>query len=794
LEKIPEGKMRRLSRGRRSGVFWAMAPSFLDSLRTDPSFQAQVQTWHTFPAREGQYAPFPADLDPRLAEGMARRGVERLYSHQRRVYDGARAGRHVLVSTPTASGKSLCYNLPVMQTLLEHPEARALYLFPTKALSQDQQSELNETTLGADLGLKICTYDGDTQPSLRAAARETGQIVISNPDMFHSGILPNHPKWIKFLKNLRYVVIDEVHTYRGVFGSHVANLIRRLRRIAAFYGAHPTFILCSATIGNPQDHAQALLGSPVELVDQSGAPTGQRHFVLYNPPLVDRVQGIRRGVVNEAQALAVRFLTSGQKAIVFARSRVRVELIASYIKERLENLYTDNQRIRVESYRGGYLPNERREIEKGLRDGSIQGVVSTNALELGIDIGGLDVAILAGFPGSVSSVWQQAGRAGRRQTESLAVLIASSSPLAQYMVAHDRYFLDRPPESAFINPDNPYVLMEHLKCAAFELPFSGPLGAVDDPWFPMAAPYLAVLEEEGTLRHTGGRWYWSGLAYPAENVSLRSASAENIVIVDTTGGRNQVLGEMDRPSAKEMLFPQAVYLHRDRQFFVLSLDLTERRAYVEEREVNFYTDAVVKTDLKVLHEDRRFPGPGCSLVLGDVLVRSQVSRFKKLKFHTHENIGYGEVALPEEEMHTRALALVLDGGPGAEALGSLEEELQGPALIRLGHLLHAVAPAFLLCQGQDFGVSERLRDPHFDRPTVFIYDQSPGGSGLAEALAAQLPRVLAAGADLVAACPCAEGCPSCVGPRDPEEEVGLNPKAGLSRLLEAWLGRGQEPR
>lgn len=766
-----------------------MPSSFVEALRSDPTFAAQVQAWHSFPGKEGTYAEYPDGLDARLAAGLRSRGVERLYSHQARAFEAARAGRHVLIATPTASGKSLCYNLPVMQTLLEQPESRALYLFPTKALSQDQQSELNETTLGADLGLKISTYDGDTLPSLRASARETGQIIISNPDMFHSGILPNHPKWIKFLKNLRYVVIDEVHTYRGVFGSHVANVIRRLRRVAAFYGADPAFILCSATIGNPQEHAENLLGSPVDLIGESGAPTGTRHFVLYNPPLVDRVQGIRRGTVNEAQALAVKVLTAGQKVIVFARSRVRVELISSYIKEKLANLYTDNRRIRVESYRGGYLPNERREIEKGLRDGSVQGVVSTNALELGIDIGGLDVAILAGFPGSVSSVWQQAGRAGRRQTESLAILIASSSPLDQYMVMNGRYFLDRPPESAFINPDNPYLLMEHIKCAAFELPFEGRGGAVEDRWFPMASPFLAVLEEEGTVRLTGGKWYWSGLAYPAENISLRSATAENIVIIDTTHGKNQVLGEMDRPSAKEMIFPQAVYLHRDRQFVVLDLDLKERRCYVEEKDVNFYTDAVVKTDLKVLHEDRRIPGPGCSLMLGDVLVRSQVSRFKKLKFHTHENIGYGEVALPEEQMHTRSLALVFDGGRAGDALQSLPDELKGPAMARMGHLIHAVAPAFLLCQGQDFGVSERLRDPHFGAPAVFVYDQSPGGSGLAEALADQLEKVLAAGADLVAACPCREGCPSCVGPRDPEEEVGLNPKEGLKLLLRGWLGR-----
>jgi len=763
--------------------------ALLDTLRSDPLFMENVRAWHTFDAQDGEYAPLPRALDTHLAEGLRQRGVNRLYSHQAEAFEHARAGRNVLVATPTASGKSLCYNLPVLQTLLEHPEARALYLFPTKALSQDQQSELNETTLGAELGIKIATYDGDTPTSLRASARETGQIVISNPDMFHSGILPNHPKWIKFLKNLRYVVVDEVHTYRGVFGSHVAHVLRRLRRVAAFYGSRPTFIACSATIGNPREHAEALLGDKVALVDRSGAPSGKKHFVLYNPPLVDRVQGIRRGTVNEAQALAVRILTTGQKLIVFARSRVRVELISSYIREKLANLYTDNNRIRVESYRGGYLPNERREIEKGLRDGSIQGVVSTNALELGIDIGGLDAALLAGFPGSVASVWQQAGRAGRRKTESLAILIASSSPLDQYLVSHDRYFLDRAPESAFINPANPYIFMEHVKCAAFELPFTERNGTADDEWYPDAAPYLMVLEEEGTVRRTGGRWYWSGLAYPAENVSLRAATSDNIVIIDTTGGKNTVLGEMDRPSAKEMLFPDAIYIHRDRQFTVLSLDLKEKRALVAEKDVNFYTDAVVKTDLKVLHEDARAAGPGCALVLGDVLVRSQVSRFKKLRFHTHENIGYGEVALPEEEMHTRSLTLLLDEGSAADALNALPEELKGPALARLGHLLHAVAPAFLLCQSQDFGVSERLRDPHFGVPAVFVYDQAPGGSGLAESLAAQLTKVLEAGLELVEACPCDEGCPSCVGPRDPEEEIGVNPKRALSLLLRGWLGK-----
>lgn len=766
---------------------------FLESLRGDPSFMSNVRKWHVQEARPARYAPLPEGLEPRIASGLARHGVDSLYSHQTEAFVAVRAGRDILVVTPTASGKTLCYNLPVMQAILENPETRALYLFPTKALSQDQQSELNELTLGAELGIKVATYDGDTPTSLRASARDTGQIIISNPDMFHSGILPNHPKWIKFIKNLRYVVIDELHSYRGVFGSHVANVIRRLRRVAAFYGADPQFICCSATIGNPAEHAAALIGKPVQLIDQSGAPSGKKHFILYNPPLVDPVQGIRRGTVNESQAVAVKALKAGVKTIVFARSRVRVELIASYIRDTLENFYTDNGRITVESYRGGYLPNERRAIEKGLREGSIQGVVSTNALELGIDIGGLDLSVMAGFPGSMASVWQQAGRAGRRASESAAVLIASSSPLDQYLVQHEDYFLGRGAERAFINPDNPYILIEQVKCAAFELPFADAPGntGVADRFFPRAADYLAVLEEEGVVRHTGTRWYWAADSYPAEGISLRSASADNIVIVDTTKGKNQVLGEMDRPSAKQLIYPQAVYLHRGRQFFVIELNLEQRRCHVEEREVNYYTDAVVKTDLQVLHEDLRFDGPGLAMVLGDVLVRSQVSKFKKLKFHTHENIGFGEVSLPEEEMHTRSLTLLLPPGtPSRAALDSLEEELKGPVMIRVGSLLKAVAPAFLLCQSADFGVAERLRDPHFGDPAVYVYDSYPGGSGLAEAMADRLDPILRAGFELVSLCPCEEGCPSCIGPRDRQEEVGLNPKEGLLRFLAAWLAGG----
>jgi DEAD/DEAH box helicase domain-containing protein len=757
--------------------------SVLRELEYDPEFMQCVTTWERRPAAEGRYEPLPDGLDTRLQHALAERGIEQLYTHQARSFHAARAGQHFVVVTPTASGKTLCYNLAVLQTLLEQPEARALYLFPTKALSQDQQSELNSSVLFGELPVKVATYDGDTPPSVRTAARDTGQVVISNPDMLHAGILPNHPKWIKFLKNLRYIVIDELHTYRGVFGSHVTNVLRRLKRIVAFYGSTPTFICCSATIGNPKGLAEQVLEEPVELIDDNGAPSGEKHLILYNPPFVDRVQGIRKGVVNEAQRIALRLLKSGIKTIVFSRSRVRTELIASYINRALENVYTDNSRIRVEAYRGGYLPSERRSVERGLRDGSIHGVVSTNALELGIDIGGLDAAVMGGFPGSISSSWQQAGRAGRKNTLSLAVLVASSAPLDQYMVLHPDYFFGQPPESAFVDPDNMFVLMDHLKCAVFELPFEESEG------FPHAVDeYLAYLEEEGTIRRSGSTYYWADRSYPAEGISLRSATSDNVVIVDTSNGTHAVIGEMDRPSAKEMLFDNAIYIHRGRQYVVSQLDLENRRAYVEETDVSYFTDALVKRDIKVLHEDSRSRQSGVTAVIGDILVRTQVAKFKKIRYHSHENVGYGDISLPEEEMHTRAVALLFEEGTlGGEALGQLPEAMITAAISRIGAVIRRVSPVFLLCDERDIGVAERLRDLHFAVSCLYVYDNYPGGTGLAEAFLPKAEAILLAAFELIDQCPCEEGCPSCVGPRDPNEELPDNPKEAVLTFLRAWL-------
>jgi DEAD/DEAH box helicase domain-containing protein len=744
-----------------------------------------VSHWETLPAKPGSFVEFPADLHPRLRGALERRGITRLYTHQATCFAHARKGRHLVVVTPTASGKTLSYNLPVLQWLLEHPEARAMYLFPTKALSQDQQAELNEVVLFGDLGIKVFTYDGDTPASIRMSARDQGQLVITNPDMLHSGILPNHPKWIKFLGSLKFVVIDEIHSYRGVFGSHLTNLFRRLKRVLSFYGASPTFICCSATIGNPKDLTERLIEEQVVLVDENGSPSGERHFVLYNPPLVDPVQGIRRGVVLESQALATRLLQRGVKTIVFARSRIRTELIASYIRDNLRNHYTRDHPVHVASYRGGYLPNERRRIEKGLREGTIRGVVSTNALELGIDIGGLDASILAGFPGSFASSWQQAGRAGRTSAVSLSVLMASASPLDQYIITHPEYFFSRSPESGWVDPDNLFILLDQLKCAVFELPFEQGESFRAD-----VGDLLGYLEENGVVHRAENRWYWSDRSYPAEKVSLRTSTPENVIIINTTAGKDSVIGEMDLSAAKMQLYDNAIYMHLGDQFVVKRLDLENRKCFVEESRVNYYTDSIVKSDIKVLHVDHEEVRAGIQLSVTDILVRSAVTKFKKLKFRTHENIGYGEVNLPEDEMHTRSIVLGLDDGlASGRAFAQMAEHERGVVLRRMGYLVQNVAPVFLLCDARDLGIAERLRDPELGRPCLFVYDNYPGGTGLSEGFLANVEAILAACTEVVAGCGCRDGCPSCIGPPDTGSDAGSAGAAGVDakRLLVDFL-------
>ncbi len=738
-----------------------------------------VSHWETIPAKPGKFKDFPEELNPKIKSTLIKRGIKQLYTHQAESYDYAINNKNVVVVTPTASGKTLSYNLPVIQTLVENKNAKAMYLFPTKALSQDQQSELNEIVLEESLGVKIFTYDGDTPASIRISARNEGQIVITNPDMLHTGILPNHPKWIKFLSSLKYIVIDEIHTYRGVFGSHLTNLIRRLKRILAFYGSKPVFICCSATIGNPLELAKNIIEEDAVLIDNNGSPSGVRHFILYNPPLVDPVQGIRKGVVLESQKIAVKLLKHKIKTIVFARSRVRTELIASYIKDGLKNFYNDNYKIKIASYRGGYLPGERRKIEKGLRDGTINGVVSTNALELGIDIGGLDASIMAGFPGSISSAWQQAGRAGRRNTVSLSILIASASPMDQYLIKHPEYFFSRSPESGWVDPENIYILMDQLKCAVFELPFTDGEMFKND-----VSELLAFLEENGNIRHAEEKWYWSNRSYPAEKVSLRSATTENIVIINTTKGKNTVIGEMDRPSAKKLIYNNAVYLHAGDQYLVKKLDIENKLCYVEESNVNYYTDSIIKTDIKLLHKDKKMENGEAQLLLGDILVRNTVAKYKKLKFKTHENIGYGDINLPEEEMHTRSVIILFSETSSVGTfINELEDKEKGAVMRMLGYVFKQVSPIFLLCDPGDLGIAERIKDPILDKTCLYVFDNYPGGSGLSEGLIANYKKIFAGCLELVSGCSCKSGCPSCTGPPEIELDDTFNSKSTVVKVL-----------
>ncbi|MFC2076454.1 DEAD/DEAH box helicase [candidate division KSB1 bacterium] len=748
----------------------------LDQLAADDEFKNRLTTWRTIEPSPGVFDDLPDDIHPALAGALKNRRINSLYSHQATAYQTVRAGRHTTVVTPTASGKTLCYNLPVLQTILEEPETRALYLFPTKALSQDQVDELHGliTELGVDI--KTYTFDGDTPAPARKAIRSSGHIVVTNPDMLHTGILPHHTRWVKLFENLKFVVIDEVHHYRGVFGSHLANVVRRLNRICRFYGSEPVFITCSATIANPGELSGSIIGQETVLIDKSGAPTGKRHLLLYNPPVVNKELGIRRGVVQEVRRVAARFLASGAQTIVFARSRLMVEVITTYLKDYFKRSKQSPDSIR--GYRGGYLPRQRREIERGLRSGEIKGVVSTSALELGIDIGGLDVSIMAGYPGSVASFWQQAGRAGRTLRTSCSVLVASSSPLDQYMIGNPDYFFGLNPEQGIIDPDNLVILMSHVKCAAFELPFrDGEAFGTD-----ALQQVLHYLAEHKVVLHSDGQWHWTSDTYPAEEVSLRSASPENFVVVDTTRD-NRVIGEVDLHSTPLLIHEDAIYIHQGRQYFINSLDWDGRRAYAEEVDVDYYTDAETKTNISVLDITESEPNLSGAKGYGEVSVTTVAVMFKKIKFYTHENVGAGRINLPELTMHTLSFWREFDLESLAAA--GIEDSQIGGGLRALANLLVNVAPVYILSDFFDLRAVPMVRAPFSGRPTVYLYDNYPGGVGYSERLFRIYPDLLKASRELLAACPCTSGCPSCVGPL---LEIGETGKQVARRLIDLELG------
>ena len=747
---------------------------YIARLKNSPSFMKNVTEWRVLPEREAQYAEFPEGLDRRIPDTLAQRGILRPYTHQRRAWDLALEKRDFVVVTPTASGKTLCYNVPVLDAILKDASSRALYIFPTKALSSDQVAELYSMIEAMGVEIKAYTYDGDTPASARTAIRQAGHVVVTNPDMLHQGILPHHAKWVKLFENLRYVVIDEIHTYRGVFGSNLANVLRRLKRICAFYGSDPTFICCSATIANPQELAERMLERHVELIAENGAPAGKRNVVFYNPPVINRQLGIRAGSIPETRDIAAGLLQAGVQHIVFAKARLTVEVLVRYLKDMVRDPLGNAGAVR--GYRGGYLPTQRREIERELRAGRILSVISTNALELGIDIGQLDACVLCGYPGTIASTWQQAGRAGRRGSESLMIVVASSNPLDQYIINHPEYFFEQSPERALINPDNLYILLNHLKCAAYELPFQ------DGEGFEGAenvGELLEYLEEQNILRHVAGRYYWMAEEFPQAGINLRSASDQNFLIVDITDPKkHRVIGEMDRFTVPMLLHQYAIYMHEGRQYQVEKLDFEEKKGYVRRVDVGYYTDADLTTSLKVLDEFETVATSLLPRARGEVLMSSIVTLFKKIRFDTHENLGWGPVTLPELEMHTTACWWTLPDWLERD----YERERLTNAMVGLAHLMRHIAPMFLMCAAQDIRVVYHVRDPYTGKPTLFLCDSTPGGIGLSDRVFEMDRELFARAREMLAECPCPDGCPSCVG-----ATVGKGGKGTLLEVLNRLL-------
>ena len=753
-------------------------------------------------ARAAVYRDLPEHLAPPIRTMLNQRGIRQLYAHQSLAFDSITAGKNVVVVTPTASGKTLCYNLPVWQTLLAEPGARAMYLFPTKALAEDQLAEFNESVngiqAGGGAGVRAFTYDGDTPQDARRAIRERANVVLTNPDMLHAGILPHHTKWAKAFENLRYIVIDELHYYRGVYGSHLANVMRRLLRICEFYGSKPQFVCCSATIANPKELAEALTGHSFELIDTNGAPSGEKYFVFYNPPVINRELGIRRSYLHESRRMAIEFLERNQQTLVFANNRLATEVLVTYLKDAADRLPCGRQAVR--GYRGGYLPKERREIERRLRDGEIRAVVATNALELGIDIGSLDAVVMAGYPGTIASTWQRAGRAGRRQTSSIAVMVASSAPLDQYIVEHPEYFFDRPPEHAYINPNNLEILLNHLKCAAFELPLHA-----DEKFGEQDISELCrFLLDLGLLHYSGNAWHWTSDTYPADAVSLRAVASDNFVVIDITGD-HKIIGEVSFTAALTTLHEKAIYLHEARQFQVETFDYEGRKAYVRQVDCDYFTDAIDYTQVKELEAFESTPlgTPSAHLSAppeeqaltkfadaravanhGEVRLNWQVVGWKKVKFYTLENVGAGQLSLPEQEMHTTAFWLhfpeaFLDRFP------DLTPTEKQNGLTGLGNALRTVAALLMMCDPRDIGVTvteDISKGLKTFEPDLFLYDNYPGGIGQSAPLFKFADKLLDGAGKLLDGCSCDSGCPSCVGPIG---EIGERGKEIARRVLRA---------
>jgi len=769
-------------------------------LQGDAELSGRFTAWQRQPPRAARVADLEQLRDrlaPELVRELERRGQATLYAHQARAIEAALAGEDVLVATPTASGKTLAYTLPVLQSLIETDgAARSIWLFPTKALSQDQSRSFNGWIEALERDWHSFTYDGDTPTSVRRTLRDRGHVVLTNPWMLHQGILPNHGKWAELFRDLRYVVIDEVHTLSGVFGSSVANVLRRLVRIARHYGADPRFLLSSATVREPAEHARRLLGRDVTVVDEDGSPAGEKILGVYDPPVINPVAGLRANALEEVRRLAPYVCGPGHQTIFFCNRRTAVEVLTMYLKEAAPQLGLQPDEIR--GYRGGYLPLLRREIETGLKEGTTKVVVSTNALELGIDIGSLDVAVLVGYPGSQASFWQRAGRVGRRGRSSLTVLVARSDPVDQYLAHHTDYLFGAPREHLGIDPDNLVLLAEQLKCAAFELPFRAAAGGDvsgfgNSPHVAGILDYLAeesqllLRREEPTQRGNETTWYWAADAYPAQDVSLAGNEPDNVVVLDEAG---KAIGEMDRESSITSVHEGAIYQVEGETYKIERFDYENRRAYARKVTTDYFTEAETDTEVRILRLEERAarprPAPGedpdgvldWAVWRGEVHVTTVATLYKKIRFYTRENLGAEDIVLPPEEIDTEAFVLTVSEETAAE-LG-LTAGNRAAAWRGVGRLLRRVAPLFLRCQPGDLGLSTEIRSSHFRMPAIFFYDRSPGGVGLTTALFQDHRDVVSAGLEVLVRCECTQGCPACVGP---VEEVGALGKETALALL-----------
>ncbi len=775
------------------------AGTFIKRLQRESFFKDQIVHVRTLAEREAVCRPVAGGLAEPLAVGLGRLGIPRLYEHQAAALEAVRRGEDVVVVTGTASGKTLCYTLPVLEALLADDRATMLFIYPTKALTQDQLRGLGAwQTAAPGIPFLAGAYDGDTPAGLRRKLRDGGQIILTNPDMLHQGILPHHARWDRFFANLKYVVLDEVHAYRGVFGSHLANVLRRLSRICRHYGANPRFICSSATIANPAAHASRLTGRPMTLVANDGAPRGARRFVFWNPPPLDtaargdprnwRVGGDRRSSRWEAVELLTALVREGVQTIAFVRTRQAAELIMKDCREKLRGV-SRKLADKVQAYRGGYLPEERREIERKLAAGEILGVASTNALELGIDIGSLDACILVGYPGTIASLWQQAGRAGRGREEAVVFLVGQNAPLDQYLMAHTDYLFGQSPEQAIVDPDNPHIVVGHLKCAASELPLTP---ADVEAFGPYAAPILELLEEESAVRRIDERWFWSSSAFPAAEVSLRNISGPVYTIQDEAAGE-RVIGTMDELSALAQLHTHAVYLHGGETYFVERLDFDKKIAFVQRRDLDYYTQAVPVSEVRIDAKTREEAVPAGLLGFGDVTVTTVIPMFKKIRFHSRDSLGYEQLELPPQAMETVAMWYAPPPAV-AEALQA-RKLIVGEALIGIANVLVEVAPFFVMCDTQDVGTVVDARNLGVD--ALFLHDRYPGGMGYARRCHDCFGAILRTIADVIGQCGCPDGCPSCVGSALPPGALtdmdsavrGRIPnKAGALALLEAVLG------